>query len=153
MLWRSRLWVDWRVDPPTPATSSAAAGALSRRWLCKDNLRRESKARTFDTIPSTNSGLLASNMILRQSGDFACAAPVIQDGIRRFGYWRLHQDDVFEKILAAGDPAPSSGGGTAVGTFFGANDGGEGPLVLDIGVVGGAFSEAIYVLDDSPTPR
>jgi hypothetical protein len=40
-----------------------------------------------------------------------------------------------------------------VGAFFGANDGGEGSLVLDTGLVGGAFSEAIYVQDESTARR
>ncbi len=108
---------------------------------------------TFSTMPATSLGLLANNLVLRQSGDFTCAARTIEDGIARLGIWRLRQDDSFEKILNPGDAAPGSGGGIASIVFFGANDGGEGPIVLDVGVVGGAFSEAIYVLQDSTPLR
>ncbi|HKD43901.1 MAG TPA: choice-of-anchor tandem repeat NxxGxxAF-containing protein [Myxococcaceae bacterium] len=102
----------------------------------------------FATIPSQLVGLLASGMILRQSGDFACSAPVIQDGFLRTGQWRLRTDNSFEKILIAGDPAPGSGDGIASIPFFGANDGGQGPLSVDVGIVGGDFSEIIYVVAD-----
>lgn len=103
----------------------------------------------FATVLSTGSAnLLATNMVLRQSGDFACTAPVLQDGFSRSGYWRLHTDDSFEKILLGGDPAPGSGGGIASLIFPGANDGGEGPLTVDVGVTRGDVSEIIYVVQD-----
>jgi hypothetical protein len=105
----------------------------------------------FGTIPPASAGLLSNNMVLRHIGDFACSAPVIQDGVSRSGHFHLRQDDTFEKILIAGDPAPGSGGGIAVLPFLGANDGGQGPFALDVGIVGGDFSEAIYVVEDSPS--
>jgi hypothetical protein len=103
----------------------------------------------FGTIPPTTSGFLANNMVLRQSGGYAFIARVSQDGIPISGLWRLRDDDRVENILIAGQSAPGSGGGIAELVFIGTNDGGEGPVVLDVGVAGGDFSEAIYVVTDS----
>ncbi len=101
----------------------------------------------FGTIPS-GSGLLNNNMVLRRSGGYAFAARVSQDGVPITGLWRLREDDSVENILIGGQPAPGSGGGIAELILVGANDGGDGPIALDIGVAGGDFSEAIYVVTD-----
>ncbi|MGH9580746.1 MAG: DUF7453 family protein, partial [Terriglobales bacterium] len=87
------------------------------------------------------------NYALGSTGEVAFSAGIDTGGTITSGLFRFRTDNVLEKIIARGDVAPDSGGGTLVTDTPPSASNVGGRYAFWAGISGGSITDAIYVTD------